>query len=286
LDKDIIVKKILLIVLPLFFISLHLSAQSGETLKELGDGWYEVMGTSSLENITLEQAKRKAQNNACRDAIEHFSGVQVSSSSSYVFGESERKDIDKYSQIINSVSAGIILEKIPISENMVEGRFIIEVKLKVKVGQQKGKPDPKFKLRSTLDREYYKHGEEMTISVTPSMDCYLNILNFSSNDSVYILFPNKLLKNNFIRSGENFLLPSDKDRDRGIRFRVGLLPGKDEDLEMIKILATKENIPLTALSSISTIGTYESTQSDIINWIIDIPRNQMVESDLQYWIKR
>ena len=270
----------------LFFTALHLSAQSGETLKELGDGWYEVMGTSSLENLTLEQATRKAQDNACREAIEHFSGVQVSSSSSYVMGESERMDIDKYSQIINSVSAGIILEKIPISENLVDGNFDIEVKLKVKVGQQKGKHDPKFKLRSSLDREYYKHGEEMTISVTPSMDCYLNILNFSSNDSVYILFPNKLLKNNFIRSGQTFLLPSEDDRDRGIRFRVGLLPGKDEDLEMIKILATKENIPFTALSSISTIGTYESTQSDIIGWIIDIPRDQMVESDLQYWIHK
>ena len=269
----------------LFFTALHLSAQSGETLKELGDGWYEVMGTSSLENLTLEQATRKAQDNACREAIEHFSGVQVSSSSSYVMGESERMDIDKYSQIINSVSAGLILEKMPlIKPRIIPGSTDIEVKLKVKVGQQKGKHDPKFKLRSSLDREYYKHGEEMTISVTPSMDCYLNILNFSSNDSVYILFPNTLLKNNFIRSGQTFLLPSEENRERGIRFRVGLLPGKEEDLEMIKILATKENIPFTALSSISTIGTYESTATDIIGWIMDIPRDKMTESTLQYWI--
>ena len=268
----------------LFFSALHLSAQSGEILKDLGDGWYEVMGTSSLENQTLEQARRKAEDIACREAIEHFSGVQVSSSSSYVLGESEHMDVDKYSQIINSVSAGSILEKMPISQKLVDGSFDIEVKIKVKVGQQKGKADPKFKLKSSLDREYYKHGEEMTISVTPSMDCYLNILNFSSNDSVYILFPNKLLKNNFIRSGQTFLLPSEEDRDRGIRFRVGLLPGKDEDLEMIKILATKENIPFTALSSISTIGTYESTATDIIGWIMDIPRDKMTESTLQYWI--
>jgi len=268
----------------LFFSALHLSAQSGEILKDLGDGWYEVMGTSSLENQTLEQARRKAEDIACREAIEHFSGVQVSSSSSYVLGESERMDVDKYSQIINSVSAGSILEKMPISQKLVDGSFDIEVKIKVKVGQQKGKADPKFKLKSSLDREYYKHGEEMTISVTPSMDCYLNILNFSSNDSVYILFPNTLLKNNFIRSGETFLLPSEENRERGIRFRVGLLPGKDEDLEMIKILATKENIPFTALSSISTIGTYESTATDIIGWIMDIPREKMTESTLQYWI--
>ena len=273
------------LLITLLLTTLCLSAQSGEILEDLGDGWYEVMGMSSLENLTPEQATRKAEDNACREAIEHFSGVQVSSSSSYVLGESERMDVDKYSQIINSVSAGLILEKMPlIKPRIIPESLDIEVKLKVKVGKQKGKSDPKFKLRSSLDREYYKHGEEMTISVTPSIDCYLNILNFSSNDSVYILFPNTLLENNFVKASEKFLLPSEEHRERGIRFRVGLLPGKEEDLEMIKILATKENIPFTALSSISTIGTYESTAIDIIGWIMDIPRDQMTESTLQFWI--
>jgi hypothetical protein len=272
-------------LITLLLTTLCLSAQSGEILEDLGDGWYEVMGMSSLENLTPEQATRKAEDNACREAIEHFSGVQVSSSSSYVLGESERMDVDKYSQIINSVSAGLILEKMPlIKPRIIPESLDIEVKLKVKVGKQKGKSDPKFKLRSSLDREYYKNGEEMTISVTPSIDCYLNILNFSSNDSVYILFPNTLLENNFVKASEKFLLPSEEHRERGIRFRVGLLPGKEEDLEMIKILATKENIPFTALSSISTIGTYESTAIDIIGWIMDIPRDQMTESTLQFWI--
>ena len=275
------------LLITLLLTTLCLSAQSGEILEDLGDGWYEVMGMSSLENLTPEQATRKAEDNACREAIEHFSGVQVSSSSSYVLGESERMDVDKYSQIINSVSAGLILEKMPlIKPRIIPESLDIEVKLKVKVGKQKGKSDPKFKLRSSLDREYYKNGEEMTISVTPSIDCYLNILNFSSNDSVYILFPNTLLENNFVKAGEKFLLPSEEHRERGIRFRVGLLPGKEEDLEMIKILATKENIPFTALSSISTIGTYESTATDIIGWIMDIPRDQMTEYTLLYWINK
>ena len=273
------------LLITLLLTTLCLSAQSGEILEDLGDGWYVVTGMASLKNLNFEEARREAEDNACREAIEYFSGVQVSSSSSYVLGESERMDVDKYSQIINSVSAGLILKKIPLMEpSVIPNTTDMEVKLKVKVGKQKGKSDPKFKLRSSLDREYYKHGEEMTISVTPSIDCYLNILNFSSNDSVYILFPNTLLENNFVKAGEKFLLPSEEHRERGIRFRVGLLPGKEEDLEMIKILATKENIPFTALSSISTIGTYESTATDIIGWIMDIPRDKMTESTLQYWI--
>ena len=273
------------LLITLLLTTLCLSAQSGEILEDLGDGWYVVTGMASLKNLNFEEARREAEDNACREAIEYFSGVQVSSSSSYVLGESERMDVDKYSQIINSVSAGLILKKIPLMEpSVIPNTTDMEVKLKVKVGKQKGKSDPKFKLRSSLDREYYKNGEEMTISVTPSIDCYLNILNFSSNDSVYILFPNTLLENNFVKAGEKFLLPSEEHRERGIRFRVGLLPGKEEDLEMIKILATKENIPFTALSSISTIGTYESTAIDIIGWIMDIPRDQMTESTLQFWI--
>jgi len=275
------------LLITLLLTTLCLSAQSGEILEDLGDGWYVVTGMASLKNLNFEEARREAEDNACREAIEHFSGVQVSSSSSYVLGESERMDVDKYSQIINSVSAGLILKKIPLMEpSVIPNTTDMEVKLKVKVGKQKGKSDPKFKLRSSLDREYYKHGEEMTISVTPSIDCYLNILNFSSNDSVYILFPNTLLENNFVKASEKFLLPSEEHRERGIRFRVGLLPGKEEDLEMIKILATKENIPFTALSSISTIGTYESTATDIIGWIMNIPRDQMTEYTLLYWINK
>jgi len=275
------------LLITLLLTTLCLSAQSGEILEDLGDGWYVVTGMASLKNLNFEEARREAEDNACREAIEYFSGVQVSSSSSYVLGESERMDVDKYSQIINSVSAGLILKKIPLMEpSVIPNTTDMEVKLKVKVGKQKGKSDPKFKLRSSLDREYYKHGEEMTISVTPSIDCYLNILNFSSNDSVYILFPNTLLENNFVKASEKFLLPSEEHRERGIRFRVGLLPGKEEDLEMIKILATKENIPFTALSSISTIGTYESTATDIIGWIMNIPRDQMTEYTLLYWINK
>ena len=275
------------LLITLLLTTLCLSAQSGEILEDLGDGWYVVTGMASLKNLNFEEARREAEDNACREAIEHFSGVQVSSSSSYVLGESERMDVDKYSQIINSVSAGLILKKIPLMEpSVIPNTTDMEVKLRVKVGQQKGKSDPKFKLKSSLDREYYKHGEEMTISVTPSIDCYLNILNFSSNDSVYILFPNTLLENNFVKASEKFLLPSEEHRERGIRFRVGLLPGKEEDLEMIKILATKENIPFTALSSISTIGTYESTATDIIGWIMNIPRDQMTEYTLLYWINK
>ena len=70
----------------------------------------------------------------------------------------------------------------------------------------------------------------------------------------------------------------------GFKLRLGLLPGRSSDLEMIKILATKSNIPFNTILNKNSMGANESSVSEIMNWIIDIPLDQMVESDLPYWI--
>jgi len=43
-----------------------------------------------------------------------------------------------------------------------------------------------------------------------------------------------------MKANEEFRLPNENDTKMGIKFVVGLLPGKEEDSEIIKIIATKE----------------------------------------------
>ena len=265
-----------------FLIFSSLFSQLGEIIEVNPDGWYKVRGISSLENITPNAARKKAGIAACNAAIEHFSGVQVSSRSTSVLGYTEDTDIDQFAQLSQITSNGVIIEKIKLNEKFE--KLECEVILKVKVGKQKGRPDPAFKIKANLNRDNYNHGDDMSIEVKSSLDCYLHILNFASNDSVYLLYPNKLFPNNFLSAGEPFLLPNEKHKKRGFRLRLGLLPGRSSDLEMIKILATKENIPFNAILTENSMGANESSVSEIMNWIIDIPMEQMVESDLPYWI--
>ena len=275
----------------IIFFPRNSIAQNGEVIEVMGDNWYKVKGRVSLENLTVQKASRLAQNIACRSAIEDYSGVKVSSNSSYILGDSKGMKIDQYSQIIESASDGLILQKEILNEETITieddkyKSYYFEVTLKVKVGKQSGLSDPRFKLKTSLNRERFQHGDEMFISVKPSMDCYVTILNYQADETVAILFPNKIIPNNFVKAGEKLLLPNDEQRKK-FRLRVGLLPDRDEDLERIKVFATKDDIPFTTLSSVSSLGTYESTTNEIIDWIIDIPKDKIVESTLQYWIYR
>jgi hypothetical protein len=160
------------------------------------------------------------------------------------------------------------------------------ITIKVKVDKQKGEKDPAFQITANLNRQYYKNGEEMELSVKSSKDCYLTILNICSNDSVYVLFPNKYKKDNFIKSGELFQLPNSNDKKMGVYFPINLLPNKREDIEMIKVIATRQKIDFFSVYSLSAYGTYQSALKDLQMWLLKIPRNEIEEIDLQYFIAK
>jgi hypothetical protein len=194
--------------------------------------------------------------------------------------------LDNFSSITKQTTQGIILEKSVISEKIVSNGNTIEkiVTVKVLVGKQKGEKDSSFQIESNLNREYFKNGEEMELSIKSSKDCYLTVLNLCSNDSVYVIFPNEYRKNNFVKSGETFQLPNSKDKEIGLYFPVNLLPNKNEDVEMIKIIATKQKINFSSLYSFSAYGTYQSTLKDLQKWLMKIPRSEIEENDIQYFI--
>jgi hypothetical protein len=261
--------------------------QNSNKLIDLGNGWFEVTESIVIENITPEAAKEKAIQKACKRAIEYFSGIEVSGR--VIDLQAENQDeilLDNFSSIIRQTTQGIILVKEIIKEEIISNWNQLQkvVTIKVKVGKQKGEKDPAFEISSELNREYFKDGEEMELSVKSSKDCYLTILNICSNDSVYVIFPNEYRKDNFIKSGETFLLPNSNDKEIGLYFPVNLLPNKNDDIEMIKVIATKQKIDFSSIYSFSAYGTYQSTLKDLQSWLLKIPRNEIEEIDLQYFI--
>ncbi|MDD3051608.1 MAG: DUF4384 domain-containing protein [Candidatus Cloacimonetes bacterium] len=256
---------------------------------DLGNGWFQITESIAIVDITPEKAKENAIQKACKRAIEYFSGVEISRRIVEIQAENQSKILlDNFSSITNQTTQGIILEKEIISEEIVSDGSKIEkvVTIKVRVGKQKGEKDYAFQIESNLNREYFKDGEELELSVKSSKDCYLTILNVCSNDSVYVIFPNEYRRDNFIKSGELFQLPNSDDKEIGLFFPVNLLPNKKEDVEMIKVIATKQKIDFASLYSFSAYGTYQSTLIDLQYWLLRIPRNEIEEVDLQYFIGR
>jgi hypothetical protein len=254
-------------------------------IKDLGNGWFEVTGTAVIQNITPEEARKLAIQDACKKAIECYSGVEVTGRTLLLQAESSERVLqDKFMQLISQTSQGIVLEKEVLNEEIkVEGNTLKKVVvLKVKVGKQKGEKDPYFNLKAELNKEYFKDGENLELAVIPTKDCYLTVFNICSNDSVYIIFPNMHRRDNFVKAGEKFKLPDESDEKIGLSFPVHLLPGKEEDTELIKVIATKEPIMFSSFRTFSAYGDYQSALNELVNQLIKIPKSEIEEYDLVY----
>jgi len=271
--------KLVLIVFLIFTCCSLFSLQP--QISDLGNACYQVTIAIPIENITPEQAKEMAIQRACQMAIEQFSGIEVTGRTSLIQAESNNEiTMDHFSKLTNQISNGIILEKEIIEEtNITENNlFYKQVTIKLKVSKQKGKADPFFSLSANLNKSYFQNGEELILNVTPTKDCYLTILNIMSDENVATVFPNQYRKGNLVKANELFELPNENDKKLGIKFKVHLLQDKTEDTEIIKIIATKEPVSININSDFTT--AFEALQ----NWLITIPRDQIVEVDLQYFI--
>ena len=254
---------------------------------ELGNGWFQITESVTIENITPEEAKEIAIQKACKRAIEFYSGIEITGRILNIKAENQDQIlIDNLSSINQQTAQGIIIEKEILKDYIVsKGDQLLKViTIKVKVDNQKGKKDPSFQIAANLNRDYFKDGEEMELSVKSSKDCYLTILNICSNDSVYVIFPNNFRNDNLVKAGEEFILPNVDDRNIGLYFPVHLLPNKNNDLEMIKVIATKQKIDFSSVYSFSAYGTFQTALNDLQRWLLNIPRNEIEEVDLQYFI--
>ena len=90
----------------------------------------------------------------------------------------------------------------------------------------------------------------------------------------------------FIRAGEIKKVPDEKDLMYGISFPAVLPQGKDEETGMIKIIATKEDLPITVAGELSGYGTYETGYESLMKELIDIPRSMIEEIELSYVITK
>ena len=278
-------KKILILLF--LYSSLCFAQIIQPEIIKLENNLYQITTSVLIENITPEQAREKAVSEACKLAIEYVSGIEITGRTSLIQAESGDKiTIDHFSKLTNQTSNGIVLEKEIIKEeNTVENNLVYKtVTLRIKVGKQTGEKDSYFNVEALLNKDYFQNGEEIQLEIKSSKDCYITVFNICSNDSVYVIFPNLYRNDNFLKSNETFILTNEQDKIKGISFPVNLLSAKEEDTEMIKIIATKEKFGFSSSYSFSAYGTYTSALNNLYHQIIKIPRDEMEEIDLQYFI--
>lgn len=246
-------------------------------------------GEVYLANITPEEAQVLALKRARYNAIEQVCGVQIQA-------ETLVKDFVMQGDFIHQVTYGrIVGEKIlkwavevDQPSPLKPPGLTYSVTLRSQVQEEKGKPDPFYKVKVWLNKGVFESGEEMIINVNSTKGSYITVLNFSADGTVTLLYPNMLRRDNRIEPGKDYEIPAKEDRADLMKFQVGTLPGHKKDTEYIKVIATRE--PINLLAEVKAHGNYgvmESTKfavTEIARLMASIPVNQRAEDTAVYQI--
>ncbi|MBU0481573.1 MAG: DUF4384 domain-containing protein [Proteobacteria bacterium] len=265
----------------LIWILLAGQAQGATTITTIGE--------AAISNITPEEAQNLALQRARHEAVSRVCGVQVQA-------ETLVKNFSMAGDFIHSVSYGrIVNEDVLKWELDVEqpsptkpAEMVYRVTLRSEVQEEKGEPDPFYKVKVWLNKQVFENGEEMIVNVSSTKEGYITVLNFSADGTVTLLYPNKLRRDNKVEPNKEYQIPAKEDRGSLMTFQVATLPGHKRDTEFIKVISTRG--PVNLFSEVKAHGNYgvmDSTKfavTEIARLMASIPPKSRAEDTASYQI--
>jgi len=230
---------LLIAITGIFSYLLAVNAQMGSTPQ-----W--ITGRGSASGTDLEAMRVTALNNARFDALKH-AGVFIASSEVALKSESAVGITDFYSRFAESSTRGLILDErnLKISDpfrispptgnaNMV---YRIDVSIDGLVALQQGEPDPGFEVKLESDRDIYQEDDPVELRVSTTKIGYLNIF-MIEGDSLTVVFPNLVDKNNRISPDKLFKFPSNDVYSMELEPR----PNQKSTQEMFVAVVTRDSV--------------------------------------------
>ena len=277
------------------------------------DGWVTVADQCEMTNRTRDDARKEAIANAKARAAKEVAGEVVSRSEALLRFDTKRSSnsaapMEDFRNVFTALTETSTYAHVVGSEILAEGlrEFRYEggppipfywVKLRTKVEKEIGQPDSGFRVNLNLNQETFREGEEITLKVTPTRDCYITVFNILSDDTVVRLHPDAG-KAQFVKASQTFVLLSAEQRKKGSRLRVGLLPGKMEDTEAVLIIATRTDIPflpvhaeelprnMGVFAGKTLLPTYRTAIEELAKWLVSIPLDQRTSNLQPYEIRK
>ncbi|MCD6507176.1 caspase family protein [Candidatus Poribacteria bacterium] len=136
-------------------------------------------------------------------------------------------------------------------------------------------PAQAFKINLSVDKEVYKIGDTVKITVQPERDCYITVLDITTSGKAYVLFPNQYEKENLVRAGQRFTIPSVGDYE----IEVGGPPG----IEMVKVIATTKPLDLSSLNPDDPNSPIKFFSSDNLFQLVDLPTKDLNLVPVNQW---
>ena len=253
--------------------------------------WIVALGECAEVNLSREEAIEKAATDARQKAIRAAVGVQVMSSQ-LMIGNTR---LSSFSRYVATASYGKTIDETVTVEQFQSGqdRFGLpintyRVKLRCRVIEENGAPDPGFMISVNMNKMLFKEGDSIEVEVTPTRDCYLTIFNvYEAEDKVIIIFPNELDENSLCIAEKKRKIP---ETGSGISLKAYLPEGKSRSSELLWVLATKKPVDFSAGLPKSARFSYHPTPAAAANEIqkrlVTIPLNERVQTSDIFTIQK
>lgn len=192
------------------------------------------------DEMTVQEARSRARNEARRKAIEKAVGIFVKGNT-VVYNHVLAEDL------VQAIVHGIIADEQILEEGVREigGRgsdraTLYVSKIKARVRPVQAERSTELGLKVVLNQTVYREGEEMEIRVVADHNVYLHLFSVGQDDAVTVLFPNRFAQDTLVRANDPFVFPDEAQRAMGIRLRVYPPAGAKRATERIKIIATRQ----------------------------------------------
>ncbi len=246
-----------------------------------------------LKEMSLDEVRGRARDEARRNAIEQAVGVFVRSAS--VMHNSQITD-----ELISSVSRGVIEEEYWTAEEIQEVKeekkrsgpamAVYRTTIKAQVRPVRVERRAGFDLRGSLNKTVFQDSEEAFIKIRSTQPAYLHVFSVTQDGAVTLLLPNKFVERNQITPDQEVVFPSDTLRAMGVRLRVSLPKGEKLARESIKVIATKKPVRLVGEDTPAGVfNTYTGAENgmiqDVIKRLAQLEDEEWNETTLPYEVR-
>lgn len=240
-----------------------------------------------------ENARKQSVESAKIQAISEFLNVNITSNALLV---NNRLSCNERSAVpYCTVNEYRIIDE-EIEEVKDSDNSLLKVKIDVWVNAIVRRDSPHFRIDTRLNDMFFKEfkeGEEMIITITPSIECYICAFLIFEDDKVIRLIPNYYRKKNIVKENASLVFPDRDDKEGGIRLKMYTV--KDVSEEFLLILALKPSYynqfkwiigAVPDATRLVDNQNYRVYLKDIIKELAAIPVNDRIEQILPYRISK
>jgi hypothetical protein len=234
-------------------------------------------------NMTYDQARGQALNQARALAVEEAAGVNINNVS-IIQDSLMLTDLVKtfsYGYLVNETSKIWSGSWVKDSSENNPGYPVIEVSL---TGSVKVLPKSFFRnylLSVALNKQTFNDGDNAQISIKTREDMYVVIANYTSKNNIVPVFPSPYDKNNLVKAGYPLTIP--KESKAGVTLTVNNYNGHKEDIEAFLVFAFPKTPETDKIpwSSIFEAGE-EINYATYFNTLLDLPAPSVAQQTLVY----